>query len=118
MTLRTTKSEDEEKSTVVHCTTQPGECQPLEIRTQHLLPISYLMLLQTVLIVYLVRQSFLHGLVLLAKSSLSRLLYPQSGLIYSVSKGTRLECVCSLSFSLALLFSLSLSLALSLSLSL
>ena len=66
MTLRTTKSEGEKKSAVVHSTTQPTEYQPLEKRTQDLLPIRYLGLLQAMFIVYLVQPSILHGLVILA----------------------------------------------------
>ena len=41
MTLKTTKIADEAKFVVVHYTTQPDECQPLEKRTQDLLPIRY-----------------------------------------------------------------------------
>ena len=39
VTLKTTKIEDEAKFVVVHSTTQPDEYQPLEKRTQDLLPI-------------------------------------------------------------------------------
>ena len=41
MTLRTTKIEDKAKFVVVHSTTQPDDYQPLEKRTQDLLPIRY-----------------------------------------------------------------------------
>ena len=41
MTLKTTKTAYEEKFVVVHYTTQPDEYQPLEKRTQDLLPIRY-----------------------------------------------------------------------------
>ena len=88
MTIRITKSEDE-KSVVVHSTTQPDEYQLLEKRTQDKLPIRYLGRLQTVIIVYLVHSSIIHGLVLLAKSSTSRQPYPKSCFTYSVSKGAR-----------------------------
>ena len=84
MTQRT--SQDEEKSAIVHLTTQPDEYQELEKRTQDLLPMG---LLQTVLIVYLFHPSIVHGLVLLAKSSTSRQPYPQSGFTDSFCKGAR-----------------------------
>ena len=41
MTVNTTKIADEAKFVVVHSTTQPDEYQPLEKRTQDLLPIRY-----------------------------------------------------------------------------
>ena len=117
MTLRVTKSEDE-KSAVVHTTMQPGEYQPLEIRTQDLLAIRYLGLQQTVLIVYLVHPSILHGLILLAKSSARRQPYPQSGFTYSVSKGARRSILFETLVLKVSAVSLSLSLSLSRSLSL
>ena len=88
MTLKLTKIEDEAKFVVVHSTTQPDEYQPLEKRTQDLLPIRYIRL-AAVLSVYLVRPSILQGFVLLAKSSTSKPTLPQTGFTYLVSKGAR-----------------------------
>ena len=71
--LRNYYFEDEETIVGVHSTSQPDEYQPLENHERKIYcPSGTSGLLQTVLIVYLVRPSILHGLVLLHYFSLQR----------------------------------------------